>query len=348
MIVAEDGLGGNLAAIAEAKRAGIAVFVVPYEYSSKEQIHRHCVAHVRQPGALGFAVMATVLPKWVTYTAVHGPLARASLRSILSIELSGLRPRDVWTVHGGAGGKLLSESPRMTEHYADEMIPETKISEVGSLALDELATAMKRATPREDRHRILVSLPPDYFAERKPADFQSYEQMVEAWIGAARDLGEVVVQAHPAARDRLTSMGVEFDTRDIVELIAECDVLTTSVSSIIRLALAAGKPVVNYDCYRFRYDDYAGLRTCRTVYDFVTLKAGLSFAATHLDLGTVEEAARWGSLDGRAGERMLKALGVGSTADVPTLEPVLPQTGSPRRRVQTSAGRRAEHVEWYS
>ncbi len=59
-------------------------------------------------------------------------------------------------------------------------------------------------------------------------------------------------------------LGVRLVTDDIARLIPLCDVFVASVSATISMALACGKPVVNYDVYRFRYDDFEGVPDLHT------------------------------------------------------------------------------------
>ena len=47
--------------------------------------------------------------------------------------------------------------------------------------------------------------------------------------------------------------------RKTSELVPLCDLYVASVSSTIRWAIACGKPVVNYDVYRYRYTDFISL-----------------------------------------------------------------------------------------
>ena len=58
------------------------------------------------------------------------------------------------------------------------------------------------------------------------------------------------------------------------ELVPLCDVFVASISSTIRWAIACGKPVVNYDVYRYRYTDFIGVEgvlTCEEQDEFVSV-----------------------------------------------------------------------------
>jgi len=199
----------------------------------------------------------------------------------------------------------------MVAHYEKEGIPLAKIAHVGSLALDDLHEAIKQAPPREDTLRILCALPPDYMVERGP---MPYRELIRAWLGEAMKYGRVTVQSHPSARESLRAIGVQFDTRDITTLIAENDLLVTSVSSVIRYALAAGRPVLNFDCYKFAYPDYVTATGCFTVSQIEEFGRQLSDMAGNFSFyrsRAVEDSSRWGVIDGNSADRIAAILGVG-------------------------------------
>lgn len=313
VIVGEDGVGGNLAWIAAAKRKGIPVFVVPYEYSGIDQAIeaiRPNIGDYRVSGPIAWA-LAKWRPSWVKQIDGKDTL-RLPLRFALGYEIAGVAPANPWTVHGGGADLLLAESPQMEQHYKNEAVPLEKIACTGSLAFDDLHRALQAAKPESDRLRILCALPPDYTGGRGP---MPYGTLVGQWLDEARKHGNVTVQAHPAARTSLESIGVQCDTRDITALIAENDLLITSVSSIIRYALAAGRPVLNFDCYKFDYPDYVGAAGCVTVNsigDFVAQFEQISSDFASYRTRAVNDAARWGVIDGKSKDRFAAALGLRS------------------------------------
>ena len=104
--------------------------------------------------------------------------------------------------------------------------------------------------------------------------------------------------------------GLTLTDKDTASLIPHCDVYVASVSATIRLAIAAGKPVINYDCYRYRWQDFAKVAGVITVEDEASFHRELArlsdpSARDALAARQREFAARANLLDGRAGERML-------------------------------------------
>ena len=315
VIVGEDGVGGNLAWIAAAKERNIPVIIMPYEYSGVEQ----AIAAIR-PNLRDFLVsgllakiFAKLRPAWMRVIDGYEVL-RLPFRYALGYELVGVAPPNPWAVHGGNAGVLLAESAQMVAHYEKEGVPLAKIAHVGSLALDDLHEAIKQAPPREGPLRILCALPPDYTIDRGP---MPYRELIAVWLEEAMKYGHVTVQAHPSARESLRAIGVQFDTRDITTLIAENDLLVTSVSSIIRYALAAGRPVLNFDCYNFDYRDYdaaAGCSTVSSMCGYARMLTEISGDYEHFQRRAAPDAATWGVIDGRAADRIAAVLGLSGQA----------------------------------
>ena len=97
-------------------------------------------------------------------------------------------------------------------------------------------------------------------------------------------------------------------------LLPVADVYVACISATICWALALGIPVVNYDCYRYRYDDYAGTRRVWTVENSsafgVALRETLNGLAgdNAAPAATQFDCERWGVIDGRFFDRFIEVL----------------------------------------
>ncbi len=85
-----------------------------------------------------------------------------------------------------------------------------------------------------------------------------------------------------------------------------------SVSSTIRWAIACGKPVINYDVYRYQYTDYLDVKAVVATEEkdeFLELLRRMTGEAGFYR-GMVGHqvacAKKWGQLDGQVGARLLK------------------------------------------
>jgi hypothetical protein len=111
---------------------------------------------------------------------------------------------------------------------------------------------------------VLVSLPPSYHDSRAHlAEIPSYEEMCRRVLGFCTGLPavDVTVSIHPnstpAAREAIEATGATVSNEWLVSLIPRHDVFLTDFSSTIRWAIAARKPVLNYDIYKFGLRTYA-------------------------------------------------------------------------------------------
>ena len=325
IVVAEDGLGGNFVLVEAARRLRIPTYIVPYEYSGRRQIHeqiRRVASSIEAELVRGKhrEVAAKKFKKWVDNLDDSQKVFRVPWPMILAIESAGLTIDNPWTVHGGSADVLCAESEKMIEHYRREGVPERKLRLTGSLAHDDLFRKLEVVAQEKPRGlTILCALPPDYFDAHCPSAFQDYEALIRYWVGVLGSvIADVIYQAHPAAREKLRALnisGLKLDNRDITELIARSDILVTSVSSIIRLAIGARKPVVNFDVYKFDYDDYRdvpGVATVSSAFDFEQAIRAMAFAPNCAEISEMmkERAGAWAMLDGGVAERLKSALGI--------------------------------------
>ncbi len=331
IVAGEDGMGANRPLLTAAARRGIPVLVVPYEFSTMRQPAEALRGATRYQQRFGMETvvnraLARLRPRWA-HTDGDERLLRHLAVVAVAEELLGTAPRLPWSVHGGSASHVAVESQHMFEHYRSEGVAEEKLVITGALHDDELRRhldareALRRTLGEElgldtRRRLVLTAMPPSY-VDSRPGDFSTYAELVDFWLGTLRALPGVsaLVQLHPAvtARDEasIAALGLPISRRDIATLIPACDLLVTSVSSIIRMAIACGVPVLNYDVYRFRFPDYAGVE------GVITVEEPRDFAAWARDLATDDDvltrvtnaqrahSAQWGILDGHAHDRIL-------------------------------------------
>jgi hypothetical protein len=333
LIVGEDGLGGPIELIAFARKKGVPTVIVPYEYSSRKQIIeslRSLTADSNVQTLLA-RLVARFFPKWVTLYEGKRWL-RLNPLEVIYMELKGALVENPWTVHGGSADLLLAESEQMKLHYLGEGVREEKILLTGSLVGDEIFEQEKKLTPNflsanSDENRttprplkILCAFPPSYVDERVGiCKYQSFSHLIGDWILALESLPNAVVtyQGHPnlSAKDRqIIEEYVHLSNKDVTELIYNCDLLVTSVSSIIRTAIQCSKPVVNYDVYEFDYPDYKDVSSVYYVNELEELREVLQRLTSTFDsyLAAVQDASInrniWGVIDGKSWQRIDNAV----------------------------------------
>lgn len=333
VIVPEDGVGGPLYLVHAARSLNIPVLIVPYEFSSLKQPVQ---AILDDPSRKDYLVqslqqhwVARRYPAWAVKWQ-NLQLLRMPLLNIITMETLGIAPIQPWAVHGGRAHFLAVESLAMHRHYLKLGLPAEKLVLTGALSDDNLHQHLehrcdaRRALLREwdwpENVRVLLCcLPPDYTSKRESC-FSNYEDLLRFWISSLDRLEnyKVLYQLHPAVNETqkkfIATLGVPVTRQDPAALIPCCDALITSVSSIIRWAIACGKPVINFDVYRFGYDDYTGTPGVVTIDEPQVFEAELTKLASeagHLDsLAAMQQAiaGEWGMLDGLSGTRMLEVM----------------------------------------
>jgi hypothetical protein len=267
-------------------------------------------------GRIGRALFARY-PWWI---AEHrgAQLVRMPVPEALALQHSGYAPPQPWILNSGDARAIAVESEAMHAHYRACGLPASQLVLTGALYDDVLAAATRDAdeTHRElgldARPVFLCALPPDQIATRPPGTcaYATHEDLVRAWIDTlVRDDVQVVVSLHPrtpaGAVQFVEGLGAKLAQIDVARLIPMCDVYVSSASATIRMAIACGKPVINYDVYRYDYTDYAGVPGVFTMTSHDEFATTVARLAKDRSETTASVMQRWANLDGRAGERML-------------------------------------------
>jgi CDP-glycerol glycerophosphotransferase (TagB/SpsB family) len=140
--------------------------------------------------------------------------------------------------------------------------------------------------------------------------------MIDFWLGEMSAFKDsvIIVKPHPAiSHDDVEYMrryGYEVSDLSTAVLVTACDLYLSSTSSTIRWGLANGKPVMNYDMYRYHYSDYASEEAVVTVWTKEEFRNEVArWANDESYLGKLTRAAyhaagHWGMLDGRSMDRI--------------------------------------------
>jgi hypothetical protein len=333
LVVSEDGISGDLRLIAAAKLSGLKVLDVPYGYGFDREIEIALETKARDGWLETFQstdwkILRWLLQKWVRKHGRYRGVTILPPAHILALESLGIGLRDPWSIHGGDSDWLCAESSIAKARYIERGIPERKIRLTGSPYCDQLLQAARErpevfSSLRKPQMinpqgpmRLLVSWPPSYHSDRgEYNEYPSYEIMTQDIMSFLQSLPHttLTVSLHPATDDNvkvlLRDLGVPVSDEYVIDLIPQHDVFITYFSSTIRWALAAGKPVVNYDAYGAQLQTFnaPGFVNARTADDFKRQIAGLtSDRQRFYDLAKQQchQAPEWGLLDGKCSERI--------------------------------------------
>lgn len=330
LVITEDGVGYDIPfLIRAANKLKISSVVVPFTIANalepaislNRASGRYEVAGIRKK------LTAKLFPKWV-YNYQGKQLLRLEEEKVFAMQLTKLAPPIPWMYNSGHSSVIIMESEFFKKYHLDEGIEVHKMRTVGALYLDALGEVyQKRETLRaniaeeqsiaKDKKWILCALPPDYYPND---EFKDYPEMVQYWIQmlCSHDEAQVFVSLHPRTpKERVAfieDLGAIIIQDPIEYFIPLCDIFVACISATIRMAVACKLPVVNYDVFHYKYQDYEKIESVKTVFskeDFQNEVNNLlkkpayyqSFQAYYKQVGDF-----YGKLDGKNHQRLLTVL----------------------------------------
>jgi hypothetical protein len=327
VVVTEDSVAGrSRALIATAARMGVPVLLLPFTIPNPREAARILGrGRAYQVGLLARG-LAALRPAWLRQMA-EGRLIRVPVGQAIMNELVGIAPAQPWIDNTGPA-TIAVESRAMVRHYRDMGLAEKQLILTGSLADHVLEQSLRERTLRQaelrarfrlsDKPLLLCALPPDQLTSGGAiSEFNNYEKLLAAWTAALRSVAEsfaIVVRPHPRIDEpmleQLQQAGVAVCWDDTATLVPLCDLYVAAISATIRWAIACGKPVLNYDVYRYRFDDYVGVSGILNVFDIDAFNQALADLAGNperlasMTLAQSSVAEDWGCLDGESSHRI--------------------------------------------
>ena len=325
IITSDAGISGNHWLLTVAANRKIPVLVCPYEFSSSTDLENELSLResdntiIYPQGVYGNKVI-----KYYSHWLKKGKYANALFfvpEYIFALEKSGIKVPNPWTVPGGLFSKIAVESNRMLSHYLRESIPLSKLTVVGSVYCDLLYRTLQESKCYQiayaeskpifsTKKRILVCWPANYHSTRgKFCEFLSYEDLSQQVLLFFQSLSgiELTISLHPAIDSKnaimIRDLGVTVSNEHVIDLIPKHDIYISCFSSTIRWAIAARKPVINYDFYGFRLADYDGIESVFYVDKFSDYKKTIIFLLEdkhYLAAAKKQalESVAWGNVDG--------------------------------------------------
>ncbi|MFY7877212.1 MAG: hypothetical protein ACOVQM_17285 [Pirellula sp.] len=277
IVLPELNWGYSHAILAHYCRANnIPLLIIPYTLAGRQE----WVASFRSsPGCQVDGVfrrlLALAFPKWTLQSCEKKLIL--PIRWILSCELTGLIPTEPWVTNSGPFGSVAVDNQITRNFYAREGVEVANWKVTGSIVEDRLyqarsdrenhreRLAAKHKFAKNDRW-IVIALPPDQFdvLSVENLQFTDYKTLcrsfVESVVKIVGDRWNVIINLHPRTDRKsvgwLEEAGGLLIERPLEELLPLADVFISSASATIRWAVACGIPVINYDVYGYKYDDF--------------------------------------------------------------------------------------------
>lgn len=328
VVMAEDNVERDSHAwIEAARRRAIRTVVVSYgAISAQEAVAAYRQSPAHAVDAAHAAQFRQHLPHWLAEGDGFSIL-RLPLREALARELTETAPFNPWLVNAGHADVIVLESQAMVQAYMQLGFAPFRLAASGHPLQDQLArVAQDRAARRAklyahhrfsaDRPLAVVAMPPDQSATCPDGIYPRYGDLAAAFARLPVRLAgyHVVVTPHPNVSAQQLGMVratgavvVEASAADVLPL---ADLYIACVSSTIKWAIGLGIPVINYDCYGYRYADYTDLPQVIGVDSeeaFRSALQGLDNADARARLAEAARrgAQRWGRFDGKAMERLV-------------------------------------------
>jgi hypothetical protein len=335
IVLFEDNIGNFTRFVgAAAARLNIPYIVLPITIPNPREaasFFRSSRAHAVS-GMVARAI-ARCWPQW-TYDFDGHRMLRLPAADIIAMRLLGVDSAQPWILNSGEAAAICVESTANKRIYERFGLDARRLVAIGNLIDDTLFEASRNREERRralagelgldpDRLLLVVAFPPNQFgAPSRPAfEYASFADMVDGWLRALAPLAHsanIVLRAHPrldpAELKLFETAGCHIFTGPTEELVPLADAFVASISATIRWALALGIPVINYDCYRYRYDDYRGAQGMVLVEDqraFASALREICIDPTaHKKPGDKKNAdsVNWGCIDGQFSARFLALL----------------------------------------
>ena len=337
VVAGQDFVGSEISVIfAAARREAVPRLIVPFAMFNREENRNFALA--RRDHHIGGRPLNRLLLRVHSgnWTVAHSGrrLCRLPASRALALEILGLAPCSPWVPCDGVAQAIAVSGEAARASMIDMGLDADRLHVTGAAVHDHLhlaqieqvrlREALLERTGQGNCHCVVLCAWPPLQAvhETEDQEFATYAGLCAAWAGVLVRLRErgcaVVVKAHPKAREEefatARSSGLAIVDDDTAELLPLCDVFATTASSVTAWAIALGIPVVDYDCHRFKYNDFYmddGVLKPRTITEFASVIDRLVFDRAFREEVAGRQASRagyWGNIDGMAGDRLVTLL----------------------------------------
>lgn len=308
-----------------AKKYSIPSVIVPYTIANETEFAEALYQANEAKGFLN-RLVGLFFPKWI-YRYKGKNLILCQGWQVLILELLKLTSKRPWLINSGFAKKIAVESSHMMRYYLKNGLPPEKLVLTGSLSDDDIYKTQEKLSSKRkwlkkkyhlsDQPIILCAIPHFLPLRKKQTGFENSDQFFTFWVKSLMEIKNynIIFNLHPNIKNNQKKpfeiLGAIVTSDGLAELIPLCDLYIASISATIRWAIACGKPVLNFDIYKFRFDDYAaakGIITVESKTDFFKSLNKFTRDQNYYQQMAEKQTkfkAEWGILDGKSGERIL-------------------------------------------
>jgi hypothetical protein len=281
-------------------------------------------------------VVRFFFPKWI-YEIDGKQFSRIPPYQIIPMEIMRMSPCKPWVLHDGFLDKICVEGEAMKAKAIKFGLEPNKVVACGSPFHDEIFHILEEKDlyikklydelgMTHGKPLMLVAIPPDFLypingvPQCPKCDFQDYGDLVNFWgdvVASAKNYN-IVIAPHPATPNQklkhLERLGIRISNWKSSNLIPLADVYVACVSATIGIAITSGVPVINYDVYRFNYDDYTNFKGVVHIQekdDFKDVITKINSEQVYLkELKTFQnhDSDSYSKIDGCAHNRIIKVI----------------------------------------
>ena len=137
-----------------------------------------------------------------------------------------------------------------------------------------------KGTQKSKRPSVVVALPPDQTSDPTGLAYHSLlNKTIFATVTEMQNLADFAFVFHPrlseTSRSALIQRGIVVLNQDLAKAVAECDVYVACSSATLRIAEALGVQAIDYDIYKFGYQDFEAARVVRAADDASNFRSAI-------------------------------------------------------------------------
>ena len=273
------------------------------------------------------SLAAWLFPHWILKDGLGRSVLRARPGRIAAMELFGLNRRDPWCPNAECVDLAIADSERTAECWIENGQDKHKIHVLGAAVHDRIFEInAKRDLVWEgvaEKYKfnksaplIVCSWPTNQILPwRANSTFANFRELANAWSNVFLEIKReydvnIWIFAHPKAKNSdlhaARNAGLAIADEEVAIGVALCDLFIGSSTSVAGWALAAGKPVLNYDVNGYEYADFHSAKSAINVKTIDAFRSELHRICSHraiwqmLKDQQVADASNWGICDGKA------------------------------------------------